>query len=232
VQQLRTQFFLISIAGLFFFLMLYGFFPFLRKPLVRENNILEMLQVGLYVAAIWLSIRYLANFPKGWISKAYMAIPLVGFVGVLEEISYGNTIFPVNKILFSQHLKLAHIKIDSVHDLFEVLYIWWGPIVVWGLVIFFGACIVMGVGALLLKLRTKKKGRLEAAQEAFRYLPPLGFFLICGMALVVALILDLAKHDFSVLSLLEESLETFAALALVYAARAIPYSPGKIQSPE
>jgi hypothetical protein len=228
VHQIRKQFFWISIGGFLLFLALYGLFPFLRKPLVRENNILEMLQVLLYGAAIWLSIRNLDHFPKGWIRKAYMLIPLVGVVGVLEEMSYGNTIFPIYKILFSKTLIIEGTKIDAVHDVFEVLYVWWGSTVIWGLVIFCGICIMMVVGILLLKLRNKRKNLFEAMQDAFRCFPPLGFFMLCGMGLVLALILDLAKEDLSFLNFMEESIETLAALALLYAALAIPYSPGKI----
>ena len=211
-------------------LFLYGLFPFLRKPLVRENHVLEMLQIVLYVAAIGLSIRNLKNFPKGWIRNAYGVIPIVGLVGVLEEASYGRAIFPISDILFSGRVKFARVRIDSVHDFFEVFYVWWGSAAVWGLVILFVIGTVTVVGTIHLGLRHKPKSFGETIQETFSSFPPLGYFMLCGIGLVSALILDLAKHDISFLSLMEESFETVAALALVYAALAIPYSPGKCQS--
>ena len=232
MDHIRKQFFWISIGGFLLVVALYGFFPFLRKPLVRENNILEILQIVLYVAAIGLSFRNLNTFPKCFVRKAYRAITLVGVVGVLEEVSYGNTIFPIYKMLFSQTPKLERVKIDSMHDMFEVLYIWWGPTAIWSLVTFSGIGIILVLGTFLFKLRSKQNSPIEAIQGAFQAVPPLGFFLLCGMGLLVALILDLAQHDISFLSLMEESLETLAALALVYAALVIPYSPETIQSTE
>ena len=230
MQHLRKQFFWISLGGFLLVLVLYGLFPFLRKPIVRENHVLEMLQVVLYLAAIGLSVRNLRNLPKGWIRNAYSTIPLVGVVGVLEEVSYGRAIFPIFDILFSGRVKIARVKIDSVHDFFEVFYVWWGSTVVWGLVILVGIVILLVVGAIHLTLKHKRKSFVETVQETFYSFPPLGYFMLCGIGLVSALILDLAKHDISFLSLMEESLETIAALALVYAALAIPYSPGKFQS--
>ena len=226
MQQLRTQFFLISIVGSFFFLMLYGFFPFLRKPLVRENNILEMLQVLLYVAAIWRGLGNLSEFPKGWIRKFHMLIPLVGVVCVLEEISYGATFLPIYKIFSGRSPRVDGIKMDALHDVLELFYVWWGSVVIWGLALFLGISLVIVTSVVLLKM---KKGPIEATQMVFRYFPFLEFFVLCAMGLVVALILDLDTQGISLISLFEELLEMVAALALFYAARAIPHSPVKFQ---
>lgn len=185
-----------------------------------------MLQVLLYVAAIWRSLGNLSEFPKGWVRKLYMLIPLVGVVCVLEEISYGATFLPIYKTIFSRSPRVDGIKIDALHDVLELLYVWWGSVVIWGLVLFLGISLVIVTSVVLLK---KKKGPIEATQMVFRYFPFLEFFLLCGMGLFVALILDLDTQGISLISFFEELLEMVAALALFYAALAIPHSPVKFQ---
>ena len=215
IDKFRRQYLLIALMGFLFFTTLYVGLPWLRKPLVREHNLLEMVQALLYLGTVVVVLRNLTVIRRTQPTWLFSILIVLGVFGFLEEVSYGETLFLRFTPFFSDPPKFFGVKIDAIHDFIQVLYVGLTTEMSW-----FGIG-VLGVAIGLSSLCFLIWGRLydlrTLAKFFYKY-QPLEFVFICGFLLFFATLLDLEFFHHHFLVFLEEFLEALAALSLFFAA--------------
>lgn len=185
--------------------------PRVRYYLLKEDYALESMALALFLASAVVGARQvLVRRPR---SRWYYAIPILGLVGALEEISYGRWYFDLD-------MPYVHgLRIDSLHDFAElsrlVLEDYVSP----------AAPAIVGVvlGAVLCVWLYAYH---ERVLRTFRRHPSLTFAAAAVCLLGMAGFLDLGMLPSSLeLMLCEELGEMLAALAWVFAAAAIHVDP-------
>lgn len=206
------QYAVIALSGVLSLSLLYLLVPWLRKPLVREDNLLELLSAGLFLVTVAAGIHLVRRLQDRYDKKVYLVIPLLGLIGFLEEMSFGERLFHFEVPV------MYGVRIDAVHDLINVLYavaktetapVW---------LIFLGVGLGFFIVYVLIAYHLYDYRVL--ARILNRY-PPLGFVGLCGGLLVVAVLIDLEAVPYHFLNFVEELFETMAALALVFACVAL-----------
>ncbi len=191
---------------------IYLVIPALRKPLVREDNLLEMATALLYLAVTVLAIRHLLRMSATLKLPAFWLVPILSGLGFIEEVSFG-------RMFFNELPVVLGVKIDAIHDFLRVLVALGGQSEVFHLVLGAGALIVM-FGALLILCFWQSLAVALRTQ-------PIIFSMLCLAFVGCASILDLGviSHHFAVF--LEEYLEFLAAVALLFAYRCLKEYPAQ-----
>ena len=200
-----------SIAVKLFILLstIYWLIPALRKPLVREDNLLEMITALLFLATAVLSVTYLlkrANGPRHW---SDWCVPVLATLGFLEEVSFG-------RLFFDQLPIVQGVKIDALHDYLRVVV----NLVNSGE--YNGLIQTGAVGALVLVAGIVWLARQEIILLSRRL--SIRFCTICLVLVAAASVLDLELVQHHYLHFLEEFTETLAAYALWLAYRSLAHT--------
>ena len=209
-QRTETEMRRFSSLAIKLFLLLsaiYWLIPPLRKPLVREDNLLEMITALLFLATAIMSVAYIRRRPPPNRHWSEWCVPALATLGFLEEVSFGR--------LFFDKLPVVHgVKIDALHDYLRV-----------GLNIansgqydhYIQICLL---ATLLVFIGTFWVARREIAALSAR--SSLRFCAICLVLVATASMLDLELIQHHYMLFLEEFLETLAAIALWLAYRTLP----------
>ena len=111
---LAGRFWSITLLSFFLASSIYLWVPWLRKPLIRENNLLELLTAALFFLVVILGVKRLVKLKGTHNGKMYWIIPIVGLIGVLEETSFGHS------FLYYEVPVINGVKIDALHDFLKV----------------------------------------------------------------------------------------------------------------
>ncbi len=95
----------------------YRSFPRLRPHFVMEDHFLENLEAYLYVATFVIGMISVLRLKETVHRRMYMAIPLIGLLCFLDEVSYGARIFNINVPVVSG------VKVDGIHDFVSLIYL-------------------------------------------------------------------------------------------------------------
>ncbi|MCD8489150.1 MAG: hypothetical protein LRZ84_21025 [Desertifilum sp.] len=206
-----TPFYLIlTIANIVFFTALYLLVPPLRDALSREDQFMENLTTILFLETFFVGLYATLKLPNKQRRKLYLAIPIVGLLGFLSELSFGERIF------YFEAPEINGVKIDAVHDFLSVIYISWYHMpnrnaVALAVVLIFGTILFWN----------RRYFAFNNLQKVFQNFFPSRFLtaavLFSGMGLIIDL--EIVHHHF--LFFLEELFEMNGGLALLFSAFAI-----------
>jgi hypothetical protein len=87
--------------------------PELRGEFLYEDRLVENWSTGLFLAAFVVGL-FLFLWIKN-ISKISLVVPILGLLGFLEEISFGERYFKLTMPI------VAGVKLDSIHDLVDLI---------------------------------------------------------------------------------------------------------------
>ncbi len=213
-----------TITGISFLVMasVYIFVPWLRKPLVRENNILELLTAILFLTVIMLGTKILIEQRRLTPPWVYWGIPLFGLIAFLEETSFGHS------FLYYEVPIIQGVKIDALHDFLKVFMVMLQsennstPVIV--LVLGGSVCL----GGLWLWFQRCEKGWSRKQWEAY---PPFRFLVWCIGFLLFSAMLDLEFLTHHFLVFIEEFMEATASLSLMFAYLSLKHELFHIRNP-
>ena len=77
---------------------------------------MESVTVVLYLSSFLLGIWFVRRVKKTGIGAAFMALPLIAMIGLLDEISFGERLLGISMPY------IYGVKIDAVHDFLNVGY--------------------------------------------------------------------------------------------------------------
>lgn len=195
-------------------------FPKLKPAFTDENKFLELLTAGLYIFTI-LIVLEVRKYVKNALARFSAAlIGIYSFFWFLEESSYSrDLIYHFNRPTFYR------VEVDSAHDFVSVFLRMvkkdtFEPATL-GVYVF----LALVIGAIVWWVY---KNRVRLKQIAQTDVGVLFGFSLVAITLAAFLDLDLFGNK-STLIFLEELLEMYAALAVLYAARALRMKHLKIQ---
>jgi|GEM_PF-6023219 len=198
LNKLEQTFAILIAVDIFLFFWIDACFPQHRDLLADKNRLLEQITSLIFLASFIVGLCCTLWLPRGRQRKVYLAIPIIGLFGFLEEISYGTAFFKVDVP------KVTDVNIDSLHDFLSVLYEFLGTYI---LVLFF----------LIFFFIFKKYGRvirkLLKTYPAYKFVAIALFFMFTSGVLFD---LYIVYHP-----VMEEVYEMNAAISMVFAAIAI-----------
>jgi len=195
------------------FTSLYILVPGVRKSFVLEDHLTENLTVLFGMTSFLLGLIYLKAKADADLWKAYFMIPLLGLLGSLDEISFGERIWHLTMPT------LLGVKIDAIHDFIKVAYVALKTPhngIVYAGVTSIVAFVVIGFVAWLHWIHKQRYG-LFKIYPALKYVT----FTITFVAIAQVLDLDLIRRQF--LEFNEELLEMIGAITLTFAALSLKY---------
>ena len=186
----------------------YAFFPELRPKLVIEDGVIENLSIAFYLLGVAISVFALASRSHRF--RGMKVLIALCVLGVLEEISYGQRLFP--GLVFPT--LPSGMTFDALHDSGRIVVKGFEALgVPWYAGFLLSALLVTGAAALL--LRRRLPAIIQAVSE------PRSVWLYVALAAglaVIALFVDSRGYVPRKWVLLEEVLEMNAALSLAFAA--------------
>jgi len=209
------------------FTTLYTFVPWLRKPLVREHNVLETFQIILYLSSVVWVFRNVAVIRQRQPKWLYRLILVLGVFAFLEEVSYGETIFLRFTSVFSEAPTFYGVKIDAIHDFGQVFYVAFTTAFGWSWTQVLG--LSLGIVFIFLLILNRFYD-IRGVRKIVSQYPPMEFIVICGVLLLCAAFFDLEVSPHHAYFFVEEFLETLAALALFFSALATRHGARSVMS--
>lgn len=206
-EQFRT-FIALFLLNMAIFCSIYIAFPAYRPILGGEDGFVETLSAITFLASFLYGIATFAARSAIVYPKLLGLLSLIGLVGFLDEMSFGERLFGLSMPSIGDN------KLDAVHDIFTLSYQLYGNVF---LVIIFGVLITVVVLAWLHRTYINANlHRLVPSQQACMLL---GVF---AMLLTAAILIDLdfLAHGFG-FYFLEELLELNAALSLFLCCRSV-----------
>jgi hypothetical protein len=191
-------------------LAVYLFVPTIRPYVHDEGGVIENLSATLFFYSAVIGFLICTRLKDQKIRKAYIAIPILGTICFLDEISFGHIFFGFTVP------KLDGVEIESLHELLHPVYRMLrdhsNPLVC---VPFFGAMFLLFV-----TLCFKYRHFFYKIWNPLKTYAAYNFVLISFALGLVALVLDLDIRERFLF--LEELLEMNGALAMLFAAALIP----------
>jgi hypothetical protein len=184
----------------------YFLFPESRDFLVAEDRLAEDLQALFYFLCFFPGILFILRIKEKKFRRIYIALPFIGLLFFLEEISYGARIFKFHTAL------IYNEYFDALHDLVPIAYNYLELNVGYLLkVLPVAFCIITVI------LVFKYRRLFTDIPALLNKYPPIGFFLIAAGFIFPAQVFDLnlVKPDFS--KLIEELFELNGSLFLLSA---------------
>ena len=209
--RLHTVATLLNIAG---FVFVYFVFPRHQKRFINEDRFLENLTALLFLAAFLLGTVFVAKLRDKRKRQVYSVIPIVGLLGLLDELSYGERLLQIKRLP-----GLRGIKIDGLHDLVYIAFV---AIKEDGSPLFFGLLFVLLALGVFLLLRNRQRVA-ATTQVLLKRFPALHFLPRAALFLLIALAFDLDLLRTRFLSFVEELTEMNVGLSLLFGAGAIGY---------
>lgn len=106
----------VTIFNLIIFPLLYLLIPDTRGYFTREDSFMENLTVILFLESFILGFIFVFKLRKKIKQKIYSIFPLLGLIGVLDELSFGERIFNFTSPIVGEK------KIDGIHDFISFFY--------------------------------------------------------------------------------------------------------------
>jgi hypothetical protein len=185
----------------------YAWNPNLDHYFITEDSLIENSTAIFFITAFFLGLWMLAKRKAHKLS--FMLIAGLGLLGFLDELSFGERIFHFHASA------IRGVKIDAVHDLFDVGYrIWQSSNHKVASIAILAGIIGLVFLLLLIKYRAKTKMMIKSIPRYPQYIL-MGFFAI---NIMLALIIDLNIIRSVELFILEEILEMTSAIALCFCA--------------
>ena len=94
----------------------YFLFPESRDFLVAEDRLAEDLEALFYILCFFPGILFILRIKEKKFRRIYIALPFIGLLGFLEEMSYGARIFKFHTAL------IYNEYFDALHDLVPIAY--------------------------------------------------------------------------------------------------------------
>lgn len=107
-----TSYAFLTILNTLVFSLLYALFPHLRKGFVSEDQFIENASAFLCLASFLLGVVFLAARDAKAHRKVDAIVPVLGLVGFLDEISFGERVFHIRMPI------VYGVKVDGFHDVF------------------------------------------------------------------------------------------------------------------
>ncbi len=186
----------------------YLFFPELRAKLVLEDGLIENLSVSFYLLGTGLLLVGRSSRTRHF--RGMLVLAALCFVGALEELSYGQRLFPGLQFPTLP----SGMTFDALHDLDRIVVKQFERLgVPWYVGFLLSAFILLGLAAWLLRHRLGDIfSAVSAPRSAWLYVS-----LAAGLA-AAALFIDSRGSVPQKWTFLEEVLELNAALSLMLAA--------------
>ncbi|WP_150132305.1 hypothetical protein [Prosthecochloris sp. GSB1] len=181
--------------------------PHAQGYFLEEDSLIENLTVLLSFFAFLLGVVYAFENPGE--RKYLLFIALCGFLGAMEELSFGE------RLLHLDMPQLGKYKLDGVHDLFYVTYknvknlSRSHGIIVYPVL----AAAVLSLAVYLVRNTGKIRARITASQRADYVV----LVIACVVMVLASQVVDLDEFDGDFLFMLEEMFELNAAAALIAA---------------
>lgn len=205
---LVRSFFSIFAVNIFIVSVLFAVLPAFRNYLFREDGLIENLTAAIFLSAFYVSMYFIVR--KGKRQLSLVLISLVGLVGFLDEVSFGERHFNLTMPRYDG------VKFDAVHD-----GLFWGYLKLAGLIaahpdasllVFSVILAAVLTGAVMARERlVDLVGTIRREQKRMMVVI---FFLLLGTAMLVDL--DFIENDY--LYYMEEMFEMFAGVALIFCA--------------
>ena len=186
----------------------YAFFPELRAQLVLEDAVVENLSIGFYLLGV--GTLALGLFSRAYRFKGMVLLAVLCTLGVLEELSYGQRLFPNLEFPTLP----SGMTVDALHDLSRVAVKGFEQLgVPWYAGFLFSALILLGlVGWPLRRHLPALLSAITAPRSPWLYVA-----LAAGLA-ATALFIDARGFVPRKWVFMEEVLEMNAAFSLAFAA--------------
>ncbi|MBN1901560.1 hypothetical protein JW926_09590, partial [Candidatus Sumerlaeota bacterium] len=170
-----------------------------------------------YLAAIIVSICRIRRLSHPGISRWYWILPLVSLFFLLEEISFGY-----NFIKYFKRKNIRGVNIDAVHDFIGVASNLIHDKIPLFVVFLFATIMILFPGFLLFRFR-------YVIRDKMRKHPVLGYAFLAAVCGFAATVIDLPlleenRPKFGFLVFIEEMMEFFMAVSILFAAYAVPFS--------
>ena len=212
----------ITFFNILLFLVLFIAFPNLKPLFIQEDNFIENLSAILFFLSFFVGLITLIRSKKTHFHPIYIGIPLLGLIGFLDEISFGERIasFEYPEV-YGARIASFHDAIDSIdHILYRSLK--YGDY----LLLFLLSAILLVTSFFIVKLILKYRKNLRpnkilAFSEKH---PPFRFLLISLGFILIAMMIDfdiIGDHRSAAFMFVEEIFEMNAALTFLFGALAI-----------
>ena len=190
--------------------VVYIWFPDYIHYLETEDSLIENLSAGFFLFSSILALSFFIKRKSH--QKLLILISSLGFLGFLEELSFGERIFKFS----APHL--GGVKIDTVHDLLSLQHKLWGYDLLYKLRHYHTPYIyILAVICVLgLLLISRYRSQLMNAISVILRHPPyilMSFFIAL---LFFASLFDLHIWHSKALDMVEELLEMNAAIVLLF----------------
>jgi hypothetical protein len=191
-------------------IFLFVFVPLSHNQLIEEDGVLESVTAVLFLSCTAVSAVLLIG--RHGIRSWYMTIPVLGAIGFLDELSFGERHLGVSMP------QVVGKKLDGVHDLVDLTYeitLRNSSETVANIILALAVVSLFGIF-----LRYRREIARVSQQN-----PPLPYLLLCFFLLVPATLLDMHLFGKGPLQdFLEELLELNVALCMLFAAIAVGFT--------
>lgn len=199
---------IVFFLNLLIFSLIYIFLPQCRPFLTEEDQYIENISAIFFLYSFLFGLFYLPGLRVKPGFKLLIFISIMGLMGFLEELSFGESRFDLSMPV------LYGVKIDAMHDFFFLGYkLIMKNVNISGSLILF---LVAGGLILLLVIMFRCRHTLLNVASAVKEYPPYLLVLFFGMLILAALIIDLEFFQNEIWYLFEELFEMNAALALIF----------------
>ena len=217
----------ITVFNILIFSFLFIVFPNLRSIFIYEDNFVENLSAILFFISFFVGLIILARFRKARLRKihyhpGYIAIPILGLIGFLDEISFGERLFGFEvPEVYGAKVASFHDAVDSVdHMLYRSIK--YGDY----LLLFLTLAVLIAAlfGIIKLVRRYRKYLRFDRILDFSKKHLPFRFLLISLGFILVAMMIDfdiVGDHKAVPFMFVEEIFEMNAALTLLFGSLAI-----------
>lgn len=213
-----TNFYVIAaVANVLIFSLIYFLTPALRASLISEDRVMETLTVILFLAGFLLGVILTSRLRTNTQRLAYGVIPLIGLIGLLDELSFGERIFSLTMPT------VEGVQIDGVHDVASLMK---ETLKHHGNLFIYAAILVVG-GLFVVWATPRFIRNIDGMSELVSVWPTLRFLVIFVAFGVIATIIDLDMFPRRRFYFVEELAEFNGALALLFASLAIASSRGE-----
>ncbi|MDJ0702223.1 MAG: hypothetical protein QNJ46_02995 [Leptolyngbyaceae cyanobacterium MO_188.B28] len=212
----------ITIFNILLFSFLFIAFSDLKLLFIQEDNFIENLSAILFFLSFFVGLITLIRFKKPHFHPIYIGIPVLGLIGFLDEISFGERIAGFKSPeLYGAKIASFHDAVDSID---HVLYrsIKYGDYLLLFLLLAILLATLFGIVQLIRRYR--KNLRLNKILTFSEKHPPFRFLLISLGFIFIAMMIDfdiIGDHRAATFMFVEEIFEMNAALTFLFGALAI-----------
>ena len=214
---LSNAYALVAVGNIIVLSLVFALAPGLRDGLLAEDRFMENLTVFLFLAGFLAGLGLTLRLRGTAFFLPYSVVPLIGLIGLLDELSFGERIFHITMPT------VEGVKVDAVHDvvlLTGVALKHHGNYLIY--------LLILAVGGLVTALTVPSALRnVHRLPDIVKRYAPLRFLLLLAGFGVIATLIDLDIAKYQILQFVEELAEVNGALALLFASFAIASRPAQ-----